>query len=258
MVTSNTNTLPWLDPASKFSFMSVKKIASQIIHMPYPDVSLYLVLNIIFAIKFGYLPLIQFALEKLSLGYLSKLTIPTATTTDMVLTTAEYLTAASKKTQKSYLATILYHHTQSTFWDRLNILQCLSFTKTTTISQFSTSKDANSKTCCCNSKGLSINYTRFFNISPTTRKHHRDMCSSKRASTKPSPLPSAFSIFNSKPWRSPCFLDYTDPNFATLNLPAKLQYLFQQEIKRASDSSINTLLKINAVLYYTMEKFLNK
>ena len=80
--------------------MSVKKIASQIIHMPYPDVSLYLVLNIIFAIKFGYLPLIQFALDKLSLGYLSKLTIPTATTTDMVLTTAEYLTAASKKKHK--------------------------------------------------------------------------------------------------------------------------------------------------------------
>ena len=41
-----------------------------------------------------------------------------------------------------------------------------------------------------------------------------------------------------------------------MNLPAKLQHLFQQDINRASDPSINPLLKINAVLDTTTGKIL--
>ena len=41
-----------------------------------------------------------------------------------------------------------------------------------------------------------------------------------------------------------------------MNLPSKVQYLVQQEINRASDPSINPLLKINPVLNTTTGKIL--
>ena len=41
-----------------------------------------------------------------------------------------------------------------------------------------------------------------------------------------------------------------------MNLPAKLQHLVQQEINRASNPSINPLLKMNAVLDTTTGKMI--
>ena len=69
LVTSTMTVLPWIHPVLKFFFMNALEIATNGLRMPSLDGTLSPVLNIIFAIKFGYLPPIQFELEKLSLGF---------------------------------------------------------------------------------------------------------------------------------------------------------------------------------------------
>ena len=94
--------LPWLQPVLKFFFMKYLKIAARGLHIPSLYGTLAPVLNIIAAIKFGYLPPIQFALEKLS-WFPHKLITSTGTATDIIMVTTKDLTAALKQTNKNTL-----------------------------------------------------------------------------------------------------------------------------------------------------------
>ena len=106
---------------------------------------------------------------------------------------------------------------------------------------------------------LTCEYAQYFhNISTTTLKHHRDPQAAKSKNYPkilPFISPSPKFKFNTCP--SNYSLDNTDTYFTTMNIPAKLQHLVQQEINHASDPFINPLLKINAVLDTTTGKLLN-
>ena len=95
----------------------------------------------------------------------------------------------------------------------------------------------------------------FYNISPTTQRHCRDIWVAK---SKTSPKISYFSSpspkFKPNPHPNTSSIETTNSAFTIVNLPSKLQYLVQQEINRASDPYINPLIKINAVLDTTTEK----
>ena len=82
----------------------------------------------------------------------------------------------------------------------------------------------------------------FHNISLTTKKHRRDLRSSKtKTSPKPSPLNSSSSTSKYNPHLIPRLLDNNDAAFTTLYITVKLQHLVQQEINRDYN------LKTNAV-----------
>ena len=63
--------LPWLHPVSNFFFISALKIAGHGLHMPSPDGTSDIAFSTTVSIKFGYLPPIQSAFEKVSLGLLT-------------------------------------------------------------------------------------------------------------------------------------------------------------------------------------------
>ena len=69
LVTSTTTTLPWLHPVLNLFFNNVLKIAAHGVQNISMDVKFPPVLNIIAAIKFKSLQLIQLALEKMSIGF---------------------------------------------------------------------------------------------------------------------------------------------------------------------------------------------
>ena len=69
LVTSTTTATPWIPPVLKFFFIKIPNTAAHSLHIPSLNVTLAPALNIIIAIKFVSLPPIQYALEKLSLGY---------------------------------------------------------------------------------------------------------------------------------------------------------------------------------------------
>ena len=99
---------------------------------------------------------------------------------------------------------------------------------------------------------------KIHNISPTTQKHRRDLRSAK---SKTSPknhifLPSP--DFKSNPIPSTSSFVNTDAAFTIIHLPFQIKHLFQQEINRDSNPSINSLPKINAVLDATTGKILIK
>ena len=95
----------------------------------------------------------------------------------------------------------------------------------------------------------------FHNISPTTQNHCRALWAVKAKNTpKTSHLTYPWSKFRSNPCRISHSLDNTDADFTTINLPSKLQHLVQEEIKHASDTFINHIIKINAVLDVNTDK----
>ena len=105
LVTSTMNALPCLHPVLKIFFVNFPNIAARGIHMTSLDGTSDPVLNIIVAIIFGYLPPIQFTLEKNVSWFPHKLIMQTDTATDKIIATAKDLTAALKKINK-----ILYFH----------------------------------------------------------------------------------------------------------------------------------------------------
>ena len=99
-----------------------------------------------------------------------KLTMTTSTATNRIIATVKDLTLALKQINKIlYFHHLIPSHAKH-FLTRFHILQCLIWTKITTIPHFSTSKGVHSKTCCCTSKGISIHYTRFSKYPPYNTK----------------------------------------------------------------------------------------
>ena len=88
----------------------------------------------------------------------------------------------------------------------------------------------------------------FNNISPRTQKNRRYLQAAKSKNPpKTSYFISPSTKFKSNPCPSTFYLDNTYAAFTTMNLPAKLKHILQQETNRAYNPSINPLLKINAL-----------
>ena len=69
LVTSTMNKLAWINSVLKFFFLNFLKIAVRGLHLNSMDGTTGPILNIIISIKFGSLPPIQFALDKMSLDF---------------------------------------------------------------------------------------------------------------------------------------------------------------------------------------------
>ena len=183
-----------------------------------------------------------------------KIIMPTATDTSIIIATAKDLTAALKKLLLPPYDTITHKallQLNSIFSNASSALkpQKIPFLK---LPMVSTTNPVAAPS------RVSPSTTQYFqNISPTTKKHCKDLWAVKsKTSPKTSPFLSPSPKIKSNPRRITWYLDSTDYYFTTMNLPSKIQHLFQQEINWDSNPSINPLLKTNVVLYATTVKML--
>ena len=184
--------------------------------------------------------------------------MPTATANDIIIATAKYLTAALIKINKNPLLPPSYTITRKALLQPDSILfNASSELKPQKSPTFKLPRVFTPKPVAAPPRVSPSTAQDFDNISPTTQKHRRDIRAAKsKAYPKLSPLSSPSPKFKSNPHHNTSSLDNTNDALTTINLPDKLQYLVQQEINRASNPSINPLLKLNTLLDTTTRKII--
>ena len=182
--------------------------------------------------------------------------MPTATATDIIIATAKYLTAVLIQINKNPLLSPSDTITRKAILQLDYIFSHASYAlKPQQLPTFKLPRVFTPKTIATHTRVPPSTTQYFHNIPPTTQKHCRDLRANKsKGSPEIPPLSSPSPKFKSNPHYNTYSLDKNNAALTAMNIPDKLQHLVQQEINRASDPSINTLLKINEVLDTTTGK----
>ena len=180
-----------------------------------------------------------------------KLTMTTATITEIIVSPAKDLTAALEQTTNFFLlppsgtitCKVLFNSIKSSpmpliQYNYTNILQqstpkfqgCQYHNRTTISNPLFNFQGYPLQNPSLHLQRCLHQLTNIFKYLPYNKKKHRsDILATKYIdSTKQSPLTSPPSTFKSKPCCGPCFLDKNNTDFVTLNIPAKLQHLVQK------------------------------
>ena len=151
-------------------------------------------------------------------------TMPTTTTSDIIIVTSKYLPTSLKQTNKNSLLPSYDTITRkekfqldSIFYNFSPLLNSLKSPI------FKLPKVPTPKPVAASPRVSPSTTEDFQSISPTTQKQHRYLCSTKsRTYWKPPPIPFPSSTFKSNPCCIPCLLDNRNAASATLNIPTKL------------------------------------
>ena len=257
LVIPTITALPWLNPASKFFFVNAPKVAAHGIHMNSTDGTSAPVWELLLPSNWDTCH--QFSSHRKKCLLVShKPIMPTATATDIIIATSKYLTAALRQINKKPLMPPSDTITRKALLQLYSILSnASSALKPQQPPTFKLPMLFTTKPIITSLRVSPSTTQDFHNISPTKKKHCRDIQASKpKDYQKTSPLPSPSPKLKSNPHPNTSSLDNTNSDFTTMNLSAKLQHLFWQETNRASYPSTNPLLKINSVLDTTTRKML--